>query len=63
MGLERSNSKVLILKPNIQVIVGKRVWGPREHVSMEKKVLKTVVYSGAAIIMMLKVRKKNAKFL
>ena len=25
MGLERSNSKVLILKPNMQVIVGKRL--------------------------------------
>ena len=62
MGLERLESKVQILKANMQVIVLKRVGGqgscPREHVSMQKKVLKTDVFSGAVILMMLKVKKE-----
>ena len=67
MGLECSKSKVLILKANLHGIVLKRVWGPgsypRGHVSMQKKLLKTAVFSGAVILMMLKVKKKSEIFL
>ena len=60
MGLERLKSKVLFLKANMQVIVLKSVWGPgscpRGHVSMQKKVLKMSVFSGAVNLIMLKVK-------
>ena len=53
-------SKVLILKAYMQVIVIKSVWGPgscaRGHGSVHKKVLKTDVFSGAVILLMLKVK-------
>ena len=49
MGLERSNSKTIILKTNIQFNVGKRLSEPgscpREHVSIEKNILKTDVFA------------------
>ena len=51
---------MLILKANMQVIVLKSVWGPgsypRGHVSMQKKVFKTAVFSGAVNLIMLKVK-------
>ena len=60
MGHEHDKSKVLILKVNMHVIVIKSVWGPgscpRVHVSMQKNVLKTDIFSGAVILIMLKVK-------
>ena len=44
---------MLILKANMQVIVLKSVWG---HVSMQKHVLKMAAFSGAVILIMLKVK-------
>ena len=55
MGLEHLKSKVLILKANMQVIVLKSVWGPGSC-PMQKKVLKTAVFSGAVNLIMLKVK-------
>ena len=66
-GRERSKSKVLITTANMHVNVIKQVWGPgscpRGHISMQKELLKTNVFSGAVILMMHKVKKKGEIFL
>ena len=58
MGHEHEKSKVLILKVNMQVIVIKSVWGPApgDIYQCKNKVLKMAVFSGAMILIMLKVK-------